>query len=641
MAVEAMTMVTITGPEHMVEPAIQRFVLDRDFHQEDAVKVMSRTQQLFPFEGLNPYGEILSKTLELMALMEIEPDYRNPDALELSLESATAYIHEIDERVEALAREKQEKNALLERNNLLKDQLSHFSTFNVELGDLFAMKYLVFHFGSLPVDSYSECLSAINNRPDVYFVESGRDSKRVYGAYLCLQKSRVKAGALMGSLGFERMRIELGGGGTETVKETINRLKTENADVTTALRGAEAELWEMKEKGREKILAVYSWLRYESETFGALSLVGRRHGKFYLIGWAPRKLAADYMAICEADQNLAGFLTEPDEVKDITPPPVKLKKGLPSSIYEPFLEMYGLPAYKEIDPRPFLALTYTILFGIMFGDVGQGLLLVATGLLLWYTKGAWLGRIIAICGVSATCFGLVYGSVFGNEELIPWGFHVLEKENTMRILLIAVAIGAVLLVVCMLMNIINGIRQKNLDKLLFSPNGLAGLVFYVGLAMAVVFQFALGKSVLTTPYILLVLVLPLTLIFFSGPLTKLVKRERPFLPESFVMFIIESFFEVFETLLSYVSNTVSFLRVGAFAISHAGMMMVVYLLASGSGEGYSIPALIFGNLFVTALETMLVCIQVLRLEYYEMFGRFYEGGGKKFSPKTINYKAAE
>ncbi len=640
MAVEAMTMVTITGPEHMVEPAIQRFVLNRDFHQEDAVKVLSRIRQLFPFESLNPYAEGLSKTLELMALMEIEPDYRNPQVLALSLDSATAYIRELDERAEALAQEEREKNALLERNKLLKDQLSNFCAFNVELGDLFAMKYLVFHFGSLPVDSYGEALSAINNRPDVYFVESGRDSKRVYGAYLCLQKARVKVGALMGSLSFERMHFELGGS-TETVNETINRLKTENADITTALHGAAAELQETKERETEKILAVYSWLRYESETFSALSLVGRRHGKFHLIGWAPRKLAAEYMDICEADPDLAGYLTDPDEVKDIILPPVKLKKGLQASIYEPFLEMYGLPAYKEIDPRPFLAMTYTLLFGIMFGDVGQGMLLVATGLLLWHLKGAWLGKIIAICGISAMGFGLVYGSVFGNEELIPWGFHVLEKENTMQILLIAVAIGAVLLVVCMAMNIINGIRQRDLDKLLFSPNGLAGLVFYVGLAVAVVFQFALGKSILTTPYILLVLVLPLTLIFFSGPLTKLVKREQDWLPKSFVMFIIESFFEVFETLLSYVSNTVSFLRVGAFAISHAGMMMVVYLLAGGADGGYSIPTLIFGNLFVTALETMLVCIQVLRLEYYEMFGRFYEGGGKKFSPKTINYKAAE
>lgn len=640
MAVEAMTMVTITGPEHMVEPAIQRFVLDRDFHQEDAIKVMSHTRQLFPFESVNPYGEVLSKTFELMALMEIEPNYRNPESLELSLDSATAYIRGIDERAEALAQEKREKNALLERNNLLKNQLSYFSAFNVELGDLFAMKYLVFHFGSLPVDSYSECLSAVNNRPDVYFVESGRDSKRVYGAYLCLQKSRVKAGALMDSLGFERMHIEMGGG-NETVNETIKRLKTENADIATALHGAVTELQEIKAAETEKILAVYSWLRYESETFAALSLVGRRHGKFYLIGWAPRKLAKEYMDYCEADPDLAGFLTNPDEVKDIIPPPVKLKKGLQASVYEPFLEMYGLPAYKEIDPRPFLAVTYTLLFGIMFGDVGQGMLLVVAGLLLWHIKGAWLGRIIAICGVSATGFGLIYGSVFGNEELIPWGFHVLEKENTMQILLIAVALGAALLVICMLMNIINGIRQKNLDKLLFSPNGLAGLVFYVGLAVAVAFQFALGKNVLTTPYILSVLVLPLVLIFFSGPLTKLMKGERDWMPESFVMFIIESFFEVFETLLSYVSNTVSFLRVGAFAISHAGMMMVVYLLAGGADGGHSIPALIFGNIFVTALETMLVCIQVLRLEYYEMFGRFYEGGGKKFSPKTINYKAAE
>ena len=94
---------------------------------------------------------------------------------------------------------------------------------------------------------------------------------------------------------------------------------------------------------------------------------------------------------------------------------------------------------------------------------------------------------------------------------------------------------------------------------------------------------------------------------------------------------------MFETLLSYISNTISFLRIGAYAISHAGMMLVVYLLSGDT----NIVGLVFGNILVAGLESVLVCIQVMRLHYYEMFGRFYESGGVKFSPKTINYKAAD
>ncbi|MEF9971428.1 MAG: hypothetical protein RR731_03850 [Oscillospiraceae bacterium] len=287
-----------------------------------------------------------------------------------------------------------------------------------------------------------------------------------------------------------------------------------------------------------------------------------------------------------------------------------------------------------------MAITYTLLFGIMFGDVGQGVCLLVIGFLLWKLKGMWLGRIVALCGVSASAFGFVYGSVFGNEHLLP-GFKVLEDGNTMKILIVAVGVGVGLILICMILNIITGIRQRDIKKIFFSPNGLAGFVLYLGIAFGVVMQVLKGVSVFSSFYILGVVILPLFLIFAAGPLTKLLTGQKDWLPKSFGMFIVEGFFELFETLLSYVSNTVSFLRVGAFAISHAGMMMVVYLLTASADGGNNLAGLIFGNLLVTGLETVLVCIQVMRLEFYEMFGRFYESGGVKFAPKTINYAAAE
>ena len=90
-------------------------------------------------------------------------------------------------------------------------------------------------------------------------------------------------------------------------------------------------------------------------------------------------------------------------------------------------------------------------------------------------------------------------------------------------------------------------------------------------------------------------------------------------------------FELLEYVLSYLSNTVSFLRVGAFVLVHAGMMMVVFSLA---GESKNIFVIILGNILVIALEGLLTGIQALRLEYYEMFSRFYNGDGKPFSPFT-------
>jgi V/A-type H+-transporting ATPase subunit I len=115
----------------------------------------------------------------------------------------------------------------------------------------------------------------------------------------------------------------------------------------------------------------------------------------------------------------------------------------------------------------------------------------------------------------------------------------------------------------------------------------------------------------------------------------LLEKDPNWRPESWGEYFMQSFFEVFEVVLSYITNTLSFLRVGAFVLVHAGMMMVFSKLAEMSGGlGYLI-FMIMGNVIVIGLEGLLVGIQVLRLEFYEMFIRFFEGQGVAFSPVSI------
>lgn len=119
--------------------------------------------------------------------------------------------------------------------------------------------------------------------------------------------------------------------------------------------------------------------------------------------------------------------------------------------------------------------------------------------------------------------------------------------------------------------------------------------------------------------------------FFKEPLTKWITHQKQEFPEGKAMFVIESIVELFDILLSYTTNTVSYLRVGAFALSHAGMMSVVLMLAGAeSGGSINWIIIIIGNLIVAGMEGLVVGIQVLRLEYYEIFGRFYRGTGKEF-----------
>ena len=190
----------------------------------------------------------------------------------------------------------------------------------------------------------------------------------------------------------------------------------------------------------------------------------------------------------------------------------------------------------------------------------------------------------------------------------------------------------------MVLHIVNGLREHDIQATWFDANGVAGLVFY-GSAVAVIVLFMTGHAVPAGVVLAVMFGAPLLLILFGRPLTNRIRKRKEKEKESKVMFLVEGFFELFETLLSYFSNTLSFVRIGAFAVSHAAMMEVVLMLAGAEEGSPNWAVIVFGNLFVCLMEGLVVGIQVLRLEYYEMFSRFYKGSGRAFDPYTKKNKS--
>ena len=303
--------------------------------------------------------------------------------------------------------------------------------------------------------------------------------------------------------------------------------------------------------------------------------------------------------------------------------------------------MYGLPAHNEMDPTMFVALTYSFIFGVMFGDVGQGLLLLIGGGLIYHFKKAPLAGIIATAGVFSTVFGFLFGSIFGFEDVLPalWMRPIdhmttlpfLGKLNT--VFIVAVAFGMFLIMVAMVLHIINALRGKDMESAWFDPNGVAGLVFYLAVVVTIVL-FMTGNPLPGGIVMAVMFGIPLLLIFFREPLTRTLQKRADKMETGKAMFVVQGFFELFETLLSYFSNTISFIRIGAFAVSHAAIMEVVLQLAGAESGSPNWAGVILGNLFVCGFEGLIVGIQVLRLEYYEMFSRFYKGSGHAFDPYT-------
>ena len=334
----------------------------------------------------------------------------------------------------------------------------------------------------------------------------------------------------------------------------------------------------------------------------------------------------------------------PASVEDGLEPPTVLRNNWFAKPFELFVEMYGLPHYHDFDPTLILSITYSLLFGIMFGDLGQGFVLYLFGWWMYRKSGGKLWAIVQRISLSSMFFGLVYGSVFGYEELLnplylALGFsgkpiHVMSNDFTMPLLLSAVGLGSMLILLSIGLNTYLKFKRNHLGEALFSQNGLAGLIFYSSVLIGLSLEMGLGIKFFNPITLTLFVVLPLTAILLHQPLDHLVRKMKFSPHEGWGGFLIEGFFELLEVVLSFMTNTMSFLRVGGFVLSHAGMMLVVMTLRDMSGSA-GLVVVIFGNIFVMGLEGLIVGIQTLRLEYYEMFSRYFEGGGKKYIPTTL------
>jgi V/A-type H+-transporting ATPase subunit I len=213
-----------------------------------------------------------------------------------------------------------------------------------------------------------------------------------------------------------------------------------------------------------------------------------------------------------------------------------------------------------------------------------------------------------------------------------------EKGNVMRLFYFfgfTISVGVVLNSIGLVVNILNLFSLKRYERALFSKTGLSGLlVFWYAIFIAV--RCITGGRFAWFDFA--GLLIPVFGIFFGPVLWRIISGERPILKEGFMVFIMEGFVEILETLSTYVSNTVSFLRVGAFALSHAVLSFIVFTLsgmvARGPAAGPVLAFVVaaFGNALIIVLEGMIVAIQVVRLQYYEFFSKFFTETGVEFKP---------
>ena len=342
-------------------------------------------------------------------------------------------------------------------------------------------------------------------------------------------------------------------------------------------------------------------------------------GGLVLEGWIPESVSKEFAK--KIKHAVVTFSSVKGEAPVLLNTPFALKP------FEKLISNFSYPRYGEVNPVLPFAFSFLLLFGIMFGDLGHGLVLAFIGWLVrkQNTNYAYLGQIYFLSGISSMFFGVLYGSVFGIHHLLP-SLLFTPIENINATIISSLLIGIAIITLSFFLHIATAVKRREFSLLFVGEGSLLWLLAYwfmIGIFVKSVVQQ------MDTTYELIFLALILMVIFIQMLKNNDQKAQA-------VIDLLRKFMET-------ITNTISFLRVGAFALAHGALFMAVFSIAKMIGETYGESffywmLIIVGNVVIIVLEGVIVTIQTLRLEYYEFFKRFFKGGGTPYQPYRLGEK---
>lgn len=632
MAIAKLNLVSLDFDKNNCNDVLLELYQRDDFHPELASKFTDSVAGLSAYNNDNLYEELLSRIEEMKTKYHFEVPEVETDS-QLNVFRAKEFLDDLFLDIDRIDAVKKELTKMIEENEEAIITLNHVEGSNIDFDQLFGTQYLKIRFGKLPLNNEGK-LEYYETLPFVYKAFQ-RDDKYVWCMYMTTPTDAPEVDNVFTSLYFKKIHIpEFVHGSCELAEKEI---QNESDSAKQYSQDLQNRIDKTISENMEELTRIYSVAKKLNSVYAMQKYIVKLGDKLNVHGFVPKNDLDNFKNTFESiDGVKLEVLPATSDVR--LEPPTRLKNSWFARPFRMFVEMYGVPRYNDVDPTLLVAISYTLLFGIMFGDLGQGIILSLVGLVAEKKFNLKLGGVGVRLGISSAIFGVFFGSFFGNEEILSEYFkgfsffNAMSPENTMTLLMAAIGLGIVLILISMTFSIVLNFKKKNIGEAILSQNGLCGVTFYVAVIVAALGMLT-GQHFVNIFYILILIVLPLILMFLKEPLIRKLEEHGEMFPNGFGAFFVEGFFELFEVVLSFITNTMSFLRVGGFVLSHAGMMLVVYTLAEMVGGFGEIIVLILGNVFVMCLEGLIVGIQVLRLEFYEMFSRYYEGNGIPF--KTI------
>lgn len=600
-----------------------------------------------------PEGAALSSQLDglerrldnLMEALGIEPGHLPDEPIQVAPEQVIAETNGRLPEIEADAGQIIERQKALQREGerlaLAARQLESLAPLAVDLADLRQLSFLHFAAALVPEENLGRLRGSLADTPTV-ILPAGQEGQRVLVLAIVPRQRQEMLQRVLRSAYAEETGLPPECTGTpaaalEQIQEQVAALNREMAAVGQA-RTAVAERY------RDELLRLQQRVLTNQTVARAWEMFGSTQETRLLAGWVPAAvepaLAASLRETAQGpiivqSSGPVPVWAAPQDATD--PVPTALQDPPVVRPFEILVTTYGIPNYRELNPTALAGFLFVFMFGAMFGDVGHGVIIAVAGWLLARNRlrirNPDLGWLLFGSGLSAIVFGLLYGTVFLAEETIPalW-FRPLRRPDFAIVLAIAFGIGVVSL--ALILSSVEAYRIRDRARLVLGSRELAGLWFYWGAILSVL-ALATGRSLPLLAVVVLVL-LPLVLMFSREPLQRLWQgaglREALPGPQE----IIQSAIDVLDTVVRYVSNTISFVRLAAFAIAHVGIGLMFFTLAAlAQNEIATAALLIVGNIFVLGLEGLVVTIQALRLDYYEFFTKFLQAGGVPFRPFVL------
>ncbi len=597
-------------PKSLAEP-IMKYFLDSESIEIVPVSSVVGVNLKSPQE--NPYEEFLNLVHSLYEEVGKTP---HPKVEKVNLpvvfdeEEFRSFATELKERLDEIDSDMEELRRKIEELSEGIEALEVLRGLDVSVSELRNTRWIRIRVGKVPLE-YAQRLQKSFEGEDVLLLPG-----RVRGgerAMVVIHPKDVKVEGALKNAAFRELKLpDL----KESVEDALFELKDERKSLEVKLQELHLEKKEIFYKNRRRIYSYYDTVYVLKAVHDAMKSTGMSKEFVFISGWMTERGLEGFKKLAKDFEGVVVF----EEIDIPSQKPTLLRNNRFFKHFEFLVKMYGIPRSDEIDPTPIVAVLFLFFYGLMFGDVGHGAVIAAIAWYLFKKRSSDLWFIMTFAGLSSVFFGLLSGSIFGFETIPPLFERPLENINDL--LMLSIYIGAALIVFGMILNIYNRFARKELKEVVFDANGFAGMGLYLT-AISAAFLYASGRSVPLE--LVLYPILAFTGMIFVG----IVIFEEGTLGERIIL----AFFETFDRLLAFFSNTLSFIRLGAFAMNHAGLFLAFYTMAKMSKSAFgSFMSLLLGNLLLIFLEGLVVFIQAVRLEFYEFFSKFYSGDGREFKP---------